>query len=181
MMLLFVFGLPAISMFGQQPQEADNSKQPQVQKVMKGNDQKVIRKSDGPQGGTYDDAPPPPPPPPPPPAPETPGFEKGPHSLDLPDLTKEQLDQIHKSDLDHMKAMTPLKNQVREKKMRLQTVLTSTPFDAKAADALTDELSRAESAILKELIRHDRELRSLLTPDQQVIFDSRMKPFLHRK
>ena len=123
---------------------------------------------------------PPPPPPPPPPAEldnqEAPGMPK----LDLPDLSNDQREKIRLSDLDQMKTMTPLHNQVREKKARLQTVLTTAPFDAKSADQVAEELGKIETAILKEMIRHDQALRNLLTPEQQIIFDSRPKPFLHR-
>ncbi len=101
--------------------------------------------------------------------------------LDLPDLSNEQREKIRISDLEHMKTMTPLHNQVREKKARLQTVLTTSPFDAKSADQLADELGKLGAAILKEMIRHDQGMRNLLSPDQQVIFDSRPKPFLRKK
>ena len=80
-----------------------------------------------------------------------------------------------------MKAMTPLFNQVREKKSRLQTILATTPFDVKSADQVAEDLGKMETVILKELIRHDQALRNLLTPDQQVVFDARPKPFLQRK
>jgi Spy/CpxP family protein refolding chaperone len=120
------------------------------------------------------------PPPPPPPVvdhPETPGMTP----WDLPDLSNEQREKIRLSNLEHMKTMTPLQNQVREKKARLQTVLTASPYDARSADQLADELGKLGTAILKEMIRHDQGLRNLLTPDQQVIFDSRPKPFLRVK
>ena len=101
--------------------------------------------------------------------------------LDLPDLTKEQQDKIRQVDLDHMKTMTPYQIQVQEKKARLQTILATMPFDMKSADQVAEELGKIETGILKELIRHDQQLRNLLTPQQQVIFDARPKPFLRPK
>jgi Spy/CpxP family protein refolding chaperone len=77
--------------------------------------------------------------------------------------------------------MTPLKNQIREKKARLQTLLTSNPFDERSADQVAEDIGKIEGSILKELIRHDQFLKSLLTPQQQIIFDSRSKPFLQGK
>jgi Spy/CpxP family protein refolding chaperone len=121
----------------------------------------------------------PPPPPPPPPAADQPD-SPAPPQLNLPDLTTEQQDKIRLAGLDHMKTMTPLRNQIREKKARLQTVLTTTPFDSKAADQVAEELGKVETAILKEMIKHDQALRNLLTPQQQVLFDARPKPFLRR-
>ncbi|MEI6681906.1 MAG: periplasmic heavy metal sensor [Bacteroidota bacterium] len=103
-----------------------------------------------------------------------------PPKLDLPGLTNEQKDKIYQSDMDHLKTMTPYHNQVREKKARLQTLLSTSPFDLKAADQIAEDLGKLETTILKEVIRHDQELRNLLTPQQQVLFDARPKPFLHR-
>jgi hypothetical protein len=44
-----------------------------------------------------------------------------------------------------------------------------------------DDIGNIEAGILKELIRHDQALRNLLTPEQQIMFDARPKPFLHRQ
>ena len=99
---------------------------------------------------------------------------------DVPDLSNDQREKIRLQELEHMKTMMPLHNQVREKRARLQTILTTSPFDAKTADLVVDELGKTETAILMESIRHDQALRNILTPDQQVIFDSRPKPFLRR-
>jgi Spy/CpxP family protein refolding chaperone len=117
-----------------------------------------------------------PPPPPPPPALEP--MDNMPGHLNLPDLTEDQNAQIKKLRLIQMGSMTPLKNQLREKKARLETILTTMPVDLNAADAIVDEMGKIHTAMLKAMIRHDQALRDLLTPDQQVIFDSRPKPFL---
>lgn len=116
-------------------------------------------------------------PPPPPPPPDIKETKRG-HQPDLPGLTDEQREKIKQADLEHMKRMTPLRNQSREKMARLQTVLATTPFDAPAADQTADELGKIRTGMLKESIRHDRAVRELLTPEQQVIFDSKPKPFL---
>ena len=120
------------------------------------------------------------PPPPPPPVPDI-DPDYPPPPLDLPDLTVEQKEKIKKTDLKQMAAMTPLRNQMREKRVRLASILTTMPMDIALADQLADEIGKLASAILKLQIRHDQELRNILTPDQQIIFDSRPKPFLKRK
>ncbi len=104
-----------------------------------------------------------------------------PPQIDIPGLTEEQRDKIRHADIEHMKTMTPLRNQMGEKRARLHTLLTTLPFDAKAADQVADDLGKTETAILKEQIRHDQELKGLLNPQQQVMFDTRPKPFLRRK
>jgi Spy/CpxP family protein refolding chaperone len=119
-------------------------------------------------------------PPPPPPVPDA-EQEGPPPALDLPDLTNEQKEKIKKIDLQQMGAMTPLRNQMREKRVRLTTILTTMPVDMKAADQIADEIGKIVTSILKVQIRHDQELRGLLTPDQQIIFDARPKPFMKRR
>jgi len=119
-------------------------------------------------------------PPPPPPIPDA-EQEGPPPTLDLPDLTNEQKEKIKKIDLQQMGAITPLRNQMREKRVRMTTILTTMPVDMKAADQIADEIGKIVTSILKVHIRHDQELRNLLSPDQQIIFDARPKPFLKRK
>ncbi len=97
---------------------------------------------------------------------------------DIPGLTEEQSGKIRKSRLELMKAATPLKSVIREQKAHLQTLLSTQPVDLKAADQVADEMAKNKAALLKLLIRHDQEIRSFLTPDQQIVFDSRPKPFL---
>ena len=117
--------------------------------------------------------------PPPPPAFGMPDVPIPPVA-EISDLSVDQKEKIRQADLDHMKTMTPLKNQIMEKKTRLQTILTTAPFDPKAADQVAEELGKIETTTLKELIRHDQFLRNLLTPQQQIVFDARPKPFLHQ-
>jgi hypothetical protein len=119
-------------------------------------------------------------PPTPPPVPDA-DQDGLPPRLDLPGMTDEQKGKIDKLMLKQMESMTPLKNQVHEKKARLATILTTMPVDLNAADKVADDLGKIQSEILKLMIRNDQALRNVLTPDQQVIFDSRPKPFLRRK
>ena len=120
------------------------------------------------------------PPPPPPLCPDLQSPQALPQ-LNLPDLTPDQQEKIHVAGLDHLKMLTPLQNQLREKRARLQTMLTTSPFDAKLTDQAAEEFGKIQTDILKATIRHDQALRNILTPQQQVIFDSRPKPFLHRE
>ena len=122
----------------------------------------------------------PPPPPPPPPLPEA-EMDLIPPPLDIPDLTDLQKEQIKKSDLKNLEAMTPLRNQMREKRARLATILSTMPFDMKTADQIANEIGTLNASILKLQIRHDQELRNLLTPDQQILFDAAPKPFLGKR
>ena len=119
--------------------------------------------------------------PPPPPPPPNEALDEAPVPLDLPDLTPDQQDKIKKADLKHISEMTPLRNQLREHRARLSTILTTVPVDLKQADQVADEIGKTVSSILKAQIRHDQDLRNILTPDQQIIFDSRPKPWLNKR
>jgi len=123
------------------------------------------------------DAPTPPPPPPPR---SLERVNDAPAPLNLPDLTEDQKAKIKKLHLKQLESMTPLKNQIREKRARLETILTTAPVDLNAAEVVADDLGKIHTSILKLMIRHDQALRNLLTPDQQVIFDTRPKPFLRK-
>jgi Spy/CpxP family protein refolding chaperone len=121
----------------------------------------------------------PPSPPPPPPPPDVKREQEHP-KLELPDMTDAQRESIKKADLKNMQVMTPLKNQMREKKARLASILATGPFDQNAADQVADDIGKLASSLLKAQIRHDQELRGILTPDQQIIFDAKPKPFLDK-
>lgn len=108
-------------------------------------------------------------------------IRKGPRPMDLPDLTPEQQEKMKKAGLKHMSEMTPLKNQLREKRARLGTLMSSNPFNQTQADQVAEEIGKMASEILKAQIRHDREIRAILTPDQQVIFDARPRPWMKKQ
>lgn len=131
--------------------------------------------------------------PPPPPAPPTcgpqgdnnvqppvPDCKKGENPccfLDIPGLTDEQKEKMKKADLKHMDATTPLKNQKMEKMAHLNTLLSSNNFNQKEANDIADEIGKIEASMLKEQIRHNRDIRDILTPDQRIMFDARPQPF----
>ena len=103
-----------------------------------------------------------------------------PRGLDIPDLSEDQLQKIKKADLAHLEKMTPLRHHLMEKNARLASLLVANPFDLKETEKIADEIGKIKSSELKLQISHDQELRSLLTPEQKIIFDSRPKPFLVR-
>jgi Spy/CpxP family protein refolding chaperone len=107
-------------------------------------------------------------------------IHKGRLLRDIPGLTEEQIALVRKSRIEHMKSATPLKSAFREQKAHLETLLTTHPVDMKAVDQVTEEMAKNKMALLRLAIRHDQEIRSFLTPDQQVIFDSKPKPFLRK-
>jgi len=99
----------------------------------------------------------------------------------IPDLSPEQKEKIQQADLIQLKAVTPLRNQIREKSARLNTLLATQPANLKEADQVADDIGQLRASILKLQIKHDQELRAILTPDQQILFDAKPKPFLGKK
>jgi Spy/CpxP family protein refolding chaperone len=103
-----------------------------------------------------------------------------PPMLPIPDLSPEQQELIRKSGLKQMEAITPLKNQIREKTARLNSILAIQPVNIKEANQIADEMGQIHASILKVHISHDLDLRNILTADQKVIFDAKPKPFLRK-
>lgn len=128
--------------------------------------------------------------PPPPPPPAMPGmeqelasrgqeFQSQMHGPRLPGLSDQQKGEIKKLTLKQVQNVTPIKNQIREKTARLNSVLSAQPFNETEAFQLAEEIGKLKTSILKLQISMHQEIRKLLTPDQQIIFDSRPKPFLN--
>ncbi|MEQ8523708.1 Spy/CpxP family protein refolding chaperone [Gracilimonas sp.] len=89
--------------------------------------------------------------------------------LDLSDEQNEQIQSIH---LNGQKAMLPLRNQMREKNARLLSLTTGDEFDEAAVNTLITEISDLNASMMTMRISHRQQIRSLLTEEQQVKFDS---------
>ena len=69
------------------------------------------------------------------------------------------------------KEILPLKNQLGEKKARMQTLETADKADMQAINALIDEIQSLQGKIMKMHASHRQEIRKMLTPEQRVDFD----------
>ena len=164
-MLTLLFSVMVTGIFAQGGNDPQNQKQ----------------RHDQPRGQNQErPLPPGPPEPPAPPDMDQPG-DFNPPPFFLPDLTDDQKDKIHKVELKQIEAMTPLKNQMKEKRARLNTIVTTMPVDLKGAELMADEIGKITASMIKVNIKTDQEIRALLTPDQQVLFDARPKPFMKRR
>lgn len=130
-----------------------------------------------PPARTTSDIPPPPPPPPPPDDQEE--FQGAARGLNLPDLTADQQEKIKKLRLAGLEKMTPLKNQLKEKRAHLASLLTEKNVNMTEVNKTADEIGGLMAQMLKNSIGTDQAIRALLTDEQRVIFDSRPKPFLN--
>lgn len=93
--------------------------------------------------------------------------------MNLPNLTDEQKDQIAKLRTENMKTMLQNRNLLQEKMAKLNTLQTADKPDMKAINTLIDETAALKATMAKAQAAHRQQVRSLLTDEQRVIFDSR--------
>ncbi len=100
------------------------------------------------------------------------GQGKG-YCQNIPNLTAEQQTKIEKLRTAHLKEMLPLRNQMNEKRARLQTLQTAENADINAINATIDEMGVIRTTMQKKSAAHKQEIRKLLTDEQKIYFDSR--------
>lgn len=88
-------------------------------------------------------------------------------------LTEEQQEQVKAQKIKSEKQILALENQIREKKARLRTLETADKADLKAINSTIEEIGKLKME--KEKIEAaDRQfIRSMLTEEQRLMFDSR--------
>lgn len=89
------------------------------------------------------------------------------------DLTADQQEQVDQLYLENQKEMLPLRNDLREKQARLRTLNTAANYDQNAVNSLIDEIGEVRTDMMKKRAGHRQEIRSLLTDEQRIIFDTR--------
>lgn len=91
----------------------------------------------------------------------------------IPDLSDQQQEQIRDIRLNTRKEVMPLQNRMREKAARLKTLRTAENADMAAINTVVEEMSSLRAEIMKARLASEQEIRSLLTDDQRMAFDSR--------
>lgn len=97
-----------------------------------------------------------------------------PHDM-LPDLTDVQKEEMKAIKMETQKQMQPLKNQLGEKKAKMQTLTTAENVDMAQVEALIDEMSDIRAEMMKIKARQKQKIRSQLTEEQRLAFDSMKK------
>ncbi|UCF71686.1 MAG: periplasmic heavy metal sensor [candidate division WOR-3 bacterium] len=97
---------------------------------------------------------------------------RGEHMMMIPDITEQQKEQIKSLRVEHMKEMKPLRNQLAEKKARLNTLTTADKVDMSEVNKIIDEIGKMKTGIMKLKEQHRQDVRKLLTDDQRLFFDS---------
>lgn len=94
-------------------------------------------------------------------------FERG-----IPNLTAEQKTKIQVLKVKHQKEVTPLRNELAEKKAHLRTLNSVEKPDINAINKTIDEISALQTKIMKSNASHRIEIASNLTDEQKVFFNS---------
>lgn len=94
--------------------------------------------------------------------------KKGPH---IPDLSEEQKEQLKAVRVKLQRETLPLKNSLREKEARLQT-LTTEGGSEKEVNKVIDEIGAIRTKMMKVRTAHHMEMKKFLTEEQILFVDS---------
>ncbi|KAB2871552.1 MAG: Spy/CpxP family protein refolding chaperone [Bacteroidales bacterium] len=90
----------------------------------------------------------------------------------IPNLTDEQQQKINDLRVKHINDVTPLKNELGEKRARMRTLQSAEKPDLNAINKLIDEMAAVRAQIQKKAAAHKVEVASLLTDEQKVYFNA---------
>lgn len=88
-------------------------------------------------------------------------------------LTPEQDAKVTELRTKHLKEVTPLRNELAEKRARLRTLQSVDKPDLKEINKTIDEMAAIRANIQKKGAAHRVEVSSLLTDEQRVLFNAR--------
>lgn len=97
----------------------------------------------------------------------------------IPDLTEKQKTDIDKIFIDAKKEMLPITNELGVKRAELQTLRTAEKPNQKEIDAKVGEIGKLRTDMMSLRERRVQSIRTLLTDDQRVVFDSHNKGHKH--
>lgn len=101
-------------------------------------------------------------------------FERGPRMGQfIPNLTPEQESLIQETRTKHLKEVTPLRNELGEKRAKLRTLQSADKPDLKEINKLIDEMAALRATIQKKGAAHRAGVSSILTDEQRVHFNAR--------
>ncbi|NOU17131.1 MAG: Spy/CpxP family protein refolding chaperone [Bacteroidales bacterium] len=90
----------------------------------------------------------------------------------IPNLTADQKTKIETLRTKHLKEVTPLRNELDEKRAHLKTLESMEKVDRDAINKTIDEITTLQGKIVKMKVNHRLDVASLLTDEQKVFFNS---------
>jgi Spy/CpxP family protein refolding chaperone len=97
------------------------------------------------------------------------------------DLTDEQQSKMTDLRLKLQKELLPLRTELQSKVAEIQLMKTENAPSLNKIDKLIDDAQEVRAKMAKAKVRHQLEVRKLLTLEQQKMFDSRMLQMPERK
>ncbi|MCD4746294.1 MAG: Spy/CpxP family protein refolding chaperone, partial [Bacteroidales bacterium] len=98
--------------------------------------------------------------------------QKGFFCKNIPNLTEDQQTKIEKLRTAHMKDVLDHRNQMGEKRAKLQTLQTADNVNMDEINILIEEMGKIRIEKQKKAAAHRQSVRNLLTDEQKVYFDS---------
>ncbi len=93
------------------------------------------------------------------------------HGMSLSDEQMAKMEDMH---LALQKEMLPLKSQLKSLRTELKLLLVADKYDAGKVDQVIQKMSAVRTRMQKAMVRHQRAMRDMLTPEQRKKFDSRI-------
>lgn len=90
----------------------------------------------------------------------------------IDDLTDEQQDKMNAERVKFQKDVQADRNRLGELQAKRRTIETTEPIDQQGLDNIMAEMNKVNTAIQKKRIRHQQTVKSFLTDDQAVAYDS---------
>lgn len=90
----------------------------------------------------------------------------------IPDLTAEQETKMKELKTVHMKDMLKLKSELKEKNARLKSLQTADDVDIDKIYKVIDDIGSIKTKMTKERADLHQEIRTLLSDEQRVYFDT---------
>ena len=98
----------------------------------------------------------------------------------LSDLTDEQQSKMKDLRLDMQKRILPQQNKIGEYDAKLRTLASVEQADLKAINKVIDSKTEALAKVMKIKAENHQKIRSVLTEEQRIVFDSRGFDYANR-
>ncbi|MEA3446113.1 MAG: periplasmic heavy metal sensor [Bacteroidota bacterium] len=105
------------------------------------------------------------------------------HGPKIPDMTEEQETQMKTLHLEMGKFMLPIKNELKEKEARLNSLKTAEKVDMAAINDQIEAIGALKIKMEKKHAEHEQDVRKMLTEEQRLHFDMHIgqKGNFHKK
>lgn len=101
--------------------------------------------------------------------------------FNIPGLTDQQKEQIKKIRLQAQKEALPVRNEVHEKRARLNTLRTTEKADLNEINKVVEDIGSLQTQLMKNREMTRQQVRNLLNEEQRLFFDSQRHGSRHVK